>query len=81
MKWDGALQQVKITREDSSGYKEIILTIGDTVASVNTKKVVLSVAPFISAEGSTYVPLRFASEALGAKVGWESDNWTAVIDQ
>ena len=29
--------------------------------------------------GTTYVPLRFVSEALGAQVAWQSDTRTVVI--
>ncbi len=75
--WNGGTQQITITKGDT----KVLLTVGKKQATVNNKQVTLSVAPFISTEGSTYVPLRFASEALGAKVDWEADRWTAVIDQ
>ncbi|OAS21752.1 hypothetical protein A8708_16825 [Paenibacillus oryzisoli] len=75
--WEGTRQQVTIVK----GSKTIVLNIGNKQALVNGTGQALSNAPFISAEGSTYVPLRFATEALGAQVAWESDKWTAVINQ
>jgi|GEM_PF-6081430 len=77
VKWDGSKQQVTITKGDT----KVLLTIGEKIATVNNKQVNISIAPFVSAENSTYVPLRFVSEALGAKVEWEAKHWTAVIDQ
>lgn len=81
IKWNPVTKQVIITRETDSDTTKVVLTIGSTKASVNTSEVTLAVAPFISKDGSTYVPLRFASEALGADVGWEAEKLTAVITQ
>ncbi|MFC0215508.1 stalk domain-containing protein [Paenibacillus chartarius] len=61
------------------GDTEIEIYIGTTRAFINGIEAALSIAPFISDEGAAYVPLRFASEALGAEVSWESDTYTAVI--
>ncbi|GMK39073.1 hypothetical protein PCCS19_21270 [Paenibacillus sp. CCS19] len=74
--WNGQTQEVSIIAPNLS----MMLKIGKSQALVNQKIVQLSAAPFISAEGSTYVPLRFISETLGAKVSWEPDTYTAVID-
>jgi hypothetical protein len=49
---------------------EISLTIGSTQATVNGSPVTIDVAPFIVGS-STYVPLRFVSQALGADVSWD----------
>lgn len=35
--------------------------------------------PFVDARDRTLVPIRFVSEAMGAKVDWENDTQTAVI--
>jgi uncharacterized protein YkwD len=75
--WEGTRQEITIVK----GSKTIVLSIGKKQSLVNGTRQALSNAPFISTEGSTYVPLRFATEALGAQVGWESDKWTAVINQ
>ncbi|WP_079913029.1 stalk domain-containing protein [Paenibacillus sp. 32352] len=74
--WNGALQEVNI----SAPNLNMAFKIGRAQALVNQKVVQLSAAPFISAEGSTYVPLRFISETLGAKVSWEPEDYVAVID-
>jgi len=46
---------------------KIVMNIGNTSASVNGKGIKLEAAPLIQ-QGSTYVPLRFVSEAMGAEV-------------
>ena len=56
---------------------EISLTIGSTQATVNGSPVTIDVAPFIVG-ASTYVPLRFVSQALGANVSWDEAN--QVVD-
>lgn len=47
---------------------------------VNGQKITLPDAqPFIDAQSRTQVPLRFVSEALGAKVGWDSKNQKVTV--
>lgn len=75
--WEGTRHEVTIVKDS----KTIVLTIGKQQALVNGNWQTLAIAPFISVEGSTYVPLRFVTEALGAQVAWETDKWTAVINQ
>ncbi|KUP22046.1 stalk domain-containing protein [Paenibacillus sp. DMB5] len=69
----------------TKGTTKIQLWVGLTKAlvEVNGKTIAinLSKAPYVTPAGSTYVPLRFASEALGAKVGWDAKNFIASIDQ
>ncbi len=48
----------------------IKLQIGNRMAVINDKTVVLELAPFIES-GRTLVPLRFVAETFGAKVEWE----------
>lgn len=64
-----------------TAYKDnqiISLTIGDHNASVDNVPFHLEQAPTIM-EGSTMVPIRFISEALGAQVNWNSDTSTVEI--
>jgi hypothetical protein len=56
-----------------SNNTTIALTIGSTQAQVNGSPVTIDVAPFIVG-ASTYVPLRFVSQALGANVSWDDAN-------
>ncbi len=51
----------------------ISLQIGSNQAIVDGQTQTLDVAPFIVGD-STYVPLRFVSEALGATVNWDDAN-------
>ena len=60
------------------GGKIIILTIGSKIADVDGEMVELDAGPMIR-EGRTYVPLRFVTEALGAKVAWNSMTRSATI--
>jgi hypothetical protein len=74
VEWDEATQTVTATK----GTTVIKLTIGETEATVNGKVTTLAV-PAVKINSRTFVPLRFVSEALGAEVGWDGDNVTAVI--
>lgn len=74
--WNEAAQQVTVTKGD----KKVVLTLGSDVATVNGQQVTLQQkAQLIN--GSTMVPVRFVSEALGAKVEWDAENATVVITQ
>ena len=53
--------------------RTISLKIGSTTAAINGEAKTIDVAPFIIG-ASTYVPLRFVSEALGAGVNYDSGN-------
>lgn len=58
---------------------EIELPIGSRTAKVNDRSVPLDV-PAMTMGGSTMVPLRFVSEALGADVAWHGTNRTVMIE-
>jgi hypothetical protein len=58
--------------------RTISLQIGSTQASINGQTQTLDVAPFIVG-ASTFVPLRFVSEALGASVDWDDANQVVSI--
>jgi hypothetical protein len=53
--------------------RAVSLRIGSTQATVNGKPQNLDVAPFVIG-ASTYVPLRFVSQALGAAVNYDATN-------
>ncbi len=57
---------------------EIALQIGSRQATINGQPQTIDVAPFIVG-ASTYVPLRFVSEALGAGVSWDETNQVVAI--
>jgi hypothetical protein len=62
----------------SKGDMELELPIGSRNAKVNDRTVRLDV-PAMTMAGSTMVPLRFVSEALGADVAWSSRSQTVMI--
>ena len=67
-------------REPVQPPKVIKLTIGSTEATINGERYTLDVAPFIKPEVSrTLVPIRFVSEALGARVDWQADTRQVII--
>lgn len=54
------------------------IRVGSNQALVNGSRQTLTAPPRL-AGGTTYVPLRFASEALGAQVAWDAAAQTVVI--
>lgn len=66
--WDPANQTVTASRRS----RVIRLTVGERDAAVDSKDVELDV-PATLINGSTMVPLRFVSEALGADVQWRGE--------
>lgn len=72
--WDNDTRTVTANKAG----KTVSLTIGSDTAKVNYKEVKLDAAPAII-QGSTFVPLRFIGEALGAQVEWDGTNRTIHI--
>ena len=58
--------------------RTISLTIGSTQATVDGRPQTIDVAPFIVI-ATTFVPLRFISQALGASVNWNDSTSTVTI--
>jgi hypothetical protein len=56
----------------------VSLTIGSNQATVDGQNQTLDVAPFIIG-ASTYVPLRFLSQSLGAQVNWDNNNDVVML--
>lgn len=57
---------------------KILLKIGDTTAYVNDEPLTLNAAPVLY-NNSTYIPVRFVSEALGKKVIWDGKTRTVLV--
>jgi hypothetical protein len=57
---------------------DVTLQIGSTQATVNGQQETIDVAPFIVG-ASTFVPLRFISQALGATVNYDGTNRVVAI--
>lgn len=62
----------------TKGSTTVSLHIGSTQATVNGQQQMLDVAPFIVG-ASTYVPLRFIAQSLGAQVGYDSSSRAVQI--
>jgi hypothetical protein len=58
--------------------RSVSLRIGSTQATVNGQPQAMDVAPFIIG-ASTYVPLRFVSQALGATVNYDAANRVVAL--
>src|SRR3990172_1663460 len=74
VQWDPASNTVIATRGDT----QVRLTIGSRQAFVNQRVVFLDV-PALIVQGRTLVPLRFVSEAMGARVDWDAATRTVFI--
>ncbi len=72
--WNSKEHSVTATKDNTTIY----IKIGDSQATVDGKQVDLSV-PAQIVSGYTMVPLRFVSEALGAKVNWDGTTKTVII--
>lgn len=74
IEWNGDTRTVTAVKGDTN----IVYKVGNSTAIRNQETLQLSV-PGQVIDGSTMVPLRFVSEALGATVGWEGQSQTIVI--
>jgi hypothetical protein len=73
--WDQQQQQVTAIK----GEKTIRIVIGQRFADVDGRTVQLN-TPAQNRMGSTLVPLRFVSEALGAQVQWNPNNMMVMVN-
>ena len=66
--------------EEEAAARVVILTVGQTGATVDGSPYTLDTAPYIDAVANrTLVPIRFVSEALGAQVDWKEETRQVVI--
>jgi hypothetical protein len=72
--FDQGIQTVTATR----GGTTIVLRLGSREARINDRIVQLDVPP-LALRGRTMIPLRFVSEALGARVDWDEPTRTVQI--
>lgn len=76
--WDGEKQTVFGVKENNGEVSLVSLQIGKTEAFDGSRLVTLDAAPVIK-ENTTFVPLRFVSETLGAKVEWNNEDYAVII--
>ncbi|MDA8233221.1 MAG: copper amine oxidase N-terminal domain-containing protein [Clostridia bacterium] len=73
--WNGTSQIVTINR----GNTTVTMKIGENVITVNGQRRTLDTKAVLKSK-RTFVPVRFVSEAFGAKVTWENQIRTAYIN-
>ncbi|TDF98893.1 copper amine oxidase N-terminal domain-containing protein [Paenibacillus piri] len=76
--WEPSTQKITVT--DPLNGIAVNLNVGSQQASVNGMIKPLEKAAEIRNE-STYVPLRFIAESMGAKVGWDQESQTVTISR
>ncbi len=76
VEWKNNTRQVVITLEET----EVILTIDAAAAKVNGEVVMMDM-PAKIINDRTMIPVRFVSEHLGMKVGWDGTTKTVTVDQ
>ncbi|GKX31185.1 hypothetical protein SH1V18_36650 [Vallitalea longa] len=72
--WHGDLQQVTIIYES----KVVELVINKKEISINNQTQDMDTQAILK-DSRTYVPVRFVSEAMGANVEWDSNNYIVAI--
>lgn len=73
--WESSTQTIIIKNDKTT----VICQIGNSQAKVNDESVTLDVAPKIKL-GTTYVPLRFTADCLGAKMTYDKATNTIGIE-
>src|SRR5690606_6973391 len=73
--WEGSTKTVTI----SQGDKEIKIVIGKKDYTINGEKNLMDTEALLK-EDRTFVPVRFVSEGLGARVDWDPAVRTVYID-
>jgi len=76
VKWTKGSKQIVII-DDLNG-REIMLTVGSDKATIGGQSVTLPQPVFVHSDGTTYVPLRFIAESLGATVTKDADGWIII---
>ena len=77
---DEVCQQVSVQVRVATEEKIILsMQVGSTMAYLNQRPTELEAPPYITKEGRTMVPVRFISEAFGAKVGWDAKEKKVTI--
>lgn len=74
VKWNQKTKTVTATKDGTT----VILKINSKTATINNKTVAMDV-PAKNLKGNTMVPVRFVSEALGQKIGWNSKTKTVTV--
>lgn len=74
IEWKAETQTIKANKGDI----KVQIAIGATESFINGKPYILDQPPIIL-NGRTLVPVRFVSEAVGARVAWDSEDQTVLV--
>lgn len=72
--WNGGDGSVTAVKNGKSAF----VTVGSSTARINGQTVELAQAP-VTENGTTLVPLRVISEAMGVDVVWDQENYTVIL--
>ena len=78
IEWDGTTQTVTATTEEKIMKLQINNNVAVVTTGEETEELKLDSAPVVI-DGRTLVPVRFISETLGLKVGWDDATQTVII--
>ncbi len=78
IEWDGATETVTAKTEEKTMKLQINNNIATVTTGEETEELTLDSAPVVI-DGRTLVPVRFISETLGLKVGWDDPTQTVII--
>ncbi|WP_020619960.1 copper amine oxidase N-terminal domain-containing protein [Paenibacillus daejeonensis] len=56
----------------------ITMALGSDIIDIDGETVTMAVAPLIK-DGTTYIPLRYLAEAIGAEVGWDQQQRATTV--
>lgn len=76
--WDQETKTAIAIKEKNNEIRTVTLQADLDTGFINETSVKLEV-PARVIDGTTFVPLRFVTEALGEKVEWDNDNYSVVI--
>lgn len=74
IQWDAKSRSVQL----SKGMTDVTFQVGNSFYWVNGESKRMDVAPFID-QNRLYLPIRYAAEALGADVYWDTYNRSIII--
>ncbi|MEO3945894.1 stalk domain-containing protein [Gorillibacterium sp. CAU 1737] len=78
VQYDGAAKRITAVKQEGSGSRKVVLTVGSKQALVDGKVVALPLAPSLIS-GTTMIPLSFFSQQFGASVSWTQSTRTVSI--
>lgn len=76
VEWEDTTKTITATKDKTT----IVMQIGNKIITTGEKQIELDVEPQIL-NGRTLVPVRAVAESLNAKVNWDSESQTVIIEK